>query len=158
MFELLRTCELAKSEKNRFVRFLCIKYVKRELKYKFFDRYKGLILNKRISLNVDLFTEFKQFYECTSSETKVRTTFPYICEVDSGLLKAQCYDKFIMMRANTNHSIIGDIITPECSESFSIHDDYVNHYKFNVSFMVLRAMYNYCVSYVYGEDSNLYIG
>lgn len=159
MFELFRAYELAKNEKNKYIRFFCINYTKYKLKRVFFSKYKKLIINGHMRLSVDLLNEFNQFYECTYNHTAIRLCHPHIYKLtNNNVLQVFFYNKLIGVRVNTDHSIVGTISSKDdVHEVFDLEDNSVNHYTYLVSDMVTRAMYNYCVSYIYGSRSSLYL-
>lgn len=168
MFELFRVYELAKNETNKLFRFFCIKYVKHELKHKFFDRYKKSIEEERIKLNPDLLNEFIQFYNCLDKQYYVKRNreVTYVTGVirnNKGLeVNNKEYSIRVMITSDNDIEVVlsadkylsGDItfILDGLSD-----DRYESVYSKITNEVVLRAMYNYCVSYVYGKDSKLYM-
>lgn len=168
MFEVFKVYELAKNEKNKLFRFFCIRYVKRELKHKFFDRYRQYVVEGKMWLRPESLNEFIQFYECTN-DTIVNNEFvPQITVSDDILdikdegyhVTAKCHWSDTNIRCTLRYDV------DHVDLAFYMHDDdfsrtsameYYTHYKLIANDIIFKAMYNYCVSYVYGENSDLYI-
>lgn len=163
MFELFTAYEMAKNEKNSISKFIYIKMLKFSLKKNFFRKYRALVL-QHIPVDLNSIDEFIQFHACTSNEIDINTTYTYINNVkDNGTfivnvpgdntytIQIICYeDKSIKIDLTYKGKDIND----SYSACYDINSDYAIKV---VSDILLPAMYNYCVSYIYGSKSDLYI-
>lgn len=156
MFELMRAYETARNEKNKFLRFIYTKYTKYKLKKVFFNKFN--ILNMEI--NKELVFEFFQFFRCTYEEVmdNMNEKYPYFCTVDIGrhIMYIQYYDYFINIKVRNDRYDI-EILNDYSDRGVTIHpnNEYINLSP--IREIILISIYNYCVSYIYGLNSDLYM-
>lgn len=157
MFELMRVHEAAKNEKNKFLRYFLLKYSNYRLKKSFFNKFD--IKSPDFEINKDFFTEFFQFYNCTSNDVMCKTLYPRILNIDVHRNLIVVNYKYFRIYATIkdDECIIGiskymiDVAKTTISIDYKI-------FKHNIlGTIILMAIYNYCVSYIYGLNSDLYM-
>ena len=163
MFELLQAYETATHEKNKVFRFVYTKYVRHKLKTVFFKKFKNSIYS--IELDKNLIEEFKQFYSCTydvahyliprADAPSIRPYVDYI--TGKGTIYVH-YDKYRIKYAFLDDSCDIEIDTKYGKESaLLVHPENDIFYESFYSEILIIAIYNYCVSYIYGSKSKLFI-
>ena len=162
MFELAKAYEIARTEKNKFLRFFYLIYTKRKLKSSFFDKFDI----EKMVINKDFLMEFLYIYKSigfTDQDKiylKINKKYPHVILVDPQLqwIELEYYgfgiDIKIVSDDNFNISILR---TPKTTDSITHHIDtaVLNMSMFKP--IILMTIYNYCVSYIYGYNSSLYI-
>lgn len=155
MFELVRAFETAKSEKNKFLRFICVNYTKHKLKSVFFKKFD---INS-IEITKEFLEEFFQIYNCISSEMfgYTNTKYPIVIgtTAEYKYIYISYYDFNIDIKVLNNEFNV-EIIDPETNGVTTIHPEmrYLNLSPLRP--IILIAIYNYCVAYIYGKNSKLY--
>ena len=157
MFELLQAYETAKHEKNIVLKFIYKNYVRYRLKSAFFRPFRERIHS--MEFNNDLLEEFNQFYNCTSKlvYTGVNNEEPYIFYISS--------DSNVYIITYNNYQFRFKFLENNCDieverddgKILSIHPENKKFYSSFFSKIILMAIYNYCVSYIYGKNSKFYI-
>lgn len=157
MFELFKAYETAKSEKNKFLRKVYIKYTRYRLKRSFFDKFDL----SNIEFNKNLLQEFFQLYNCTKDfvNENINVNYPFISvtNIDNGKFSVNyfSYNIFITLAYDEyNTDIIGNDYGGRMITHLVFNDKSTNYAY--VKKIILMAIYNYCVSYIYGYKSNLY--
>ena len=162
MFELVRAYEVAKNEENKLLRYFYLRYTKRKLKRIFFDKFNI----ETITLNRDLIREFLQVYSSieqdrvTRIHSRVNNTYPHIfsANIQTESIEMRYYGFGIRIQIiGINDFNVSILFTPTNLSDFTIYPDtrYLNISVFKP--IILMAIYNYCVSYIYGYESDLYI-
>lgn len=158
MFELLQTYETANHEKNDILRFIYIKYIRHKLKSSFFGPFKKSI--KSMRLNKELLDEFFQFYQCTQintvfryDNTELRPTINFVSEY--GSINIFYYDYRIKFNIFNDHCNI--TVEPYFDMPITIHPEISSFYSGFFAEIIIMAIYNYCVRYIYGNKSKLYV-
>jgi len=156
MFELLNAYETAKHEKNEFFRFFYVRYVRHKLKNSFFKPFKEVLGN--MTLDKKLLEEFRQIFNCVGipgtencDTLKIKIRFVG----SSGAIYLSYYDYDISYRDKGDHYDI--FIENEQYRQISIHPEVDNFENSIYAAILLMAIYNYCVTYIYGKHSKLYI-
>lgn len=158
MFELVRAYETARNEKNKFLRFIYTKYTKYKLKKVFFDKFFNVYGIVNADISKELLFEFFQFFQCTYDEVidNMNEKYPYISTIDIGrhILYIQYYDYFISVKVRNERYDI-EIVSDHNHNGITIHPDnkYINLSP--IREIILISIYNYCVAYIYGLDSDL---
>lgn len=157
MFELLQLYETAKHEKNKVLRFFYLNHVRRSLKNKYFNKFKFNILSNMISLDENLLAEFAQFYGCMNYIK--RGGDPYMISIsESADLIYVRYQQYLLKYKLLENTCDIDIGNSDLNKSILIHPaDKETFYSGLFAVIILMAIYNYCVAYIYGENSKLYI-
>lgn len=157
MFEILQVFETAKHEKNKYLRKLYTKYTQYKLKKVFFKKMKYNI--KYMELDNNLLREFKQFYLCTRGNVgqyKGNSRIFLVSDDPYNLFMIDYYDytiHFLFLEEGCDIEINKMI----SHKSVLIHPEYDEVYSSFWKEIILSAIYNYCVWYIYGKESNLYI-
>ena len=153
MFEILKIFETIKNIDNPIVRLLYMIYTKYRLKKIFFKKF---ITNTNISN--ELLYEFFQFFKCTFENIDLNDKYPLVCNVDIDrcILYIEYYNFIIHIKIIDKSY---DIIVKSRTKGYdttTIHTEikYLNLTPFRE--IILMTIYNYCVSYIYGFESNLY--
>lgn len=161
MFELFRVYETATNEKNKLLRTMYTKYAKAKLKSIFFKKFN--IHNESLEVNRDLLLEFFQLYQCICDKVVINDEYPHVYKIDS--------KKEILCIRYYNFEITIKMINDEYNINIDCKRDYSSETIFSLSFhpdtkylnmtflreIILMTIYNYCVSYIYGKNSELYI-
>lgn len=158
MFELMKAIETAKNEPNRFLRFIYLKYVRYTLKHTFFKKFDV----NTIKIDKNFLSMFKQFRDCHISRDEVYGT---------------SHDPFVneMHNVNSNTFIVVYhmgylIVLYPAMDEYEIQIVYYNDTskcndicRFStpnpplfLKEIIITAIYNYCVEYVYGSKSDLF--
>ena len=156
MFELLQAYETAKNERNHIFRLFYTSYVKHKLKKSFFKPFKNSI--NGMILNESLIEEFYQFFDCTSKNVYTGTNdenpYTFYASSTSGIYIY--YDEyFLKFKFMENNCDIN--IEKSTGQSVFIHPENEKFYSGFFAEIIIMAIYNYCVSYIYGKYSKLYI-
>ena len=161
MFELVKACELAKGEKHIFLRFIYTHYTKWALKHAFFEKFD--IYTMRVDRK--LINEFFQLYDCVNSyamlDQRQNTLYPYISTVftDKKVINIQYYNFKIKISMSTLIDeftvAVTDLGYQNSNLSFHVNEELIN--KSCMREIILMTIYNYCVAYIYGNKSSLYI-
>lgn len=154
MFELVKAYELAKNEEDKYLRFIYIKYTKWKLKHCFFKKFD--IYNTR--LDYSLFLEAIQIYNCISDECDIdEFIYPIINRAKDNkiLIIFHQYVIKIILLNKTYFQIDIENTDNDTMYSSTINEDGINNHFFKQIFFM--AIYNYCVLYVYGKNSKLYL-
>lgn len=160
MFEILRAYELAKNEKNKLFRFFYTKYTKYKFK-RIFDKMSDIIStesNIELFVNEELINEFIQFVNCTFDDIDLNKSYPYLRYISKYNVILCQYGNIHIGLKIINHELYYTI------QMLNVPEDDKRVYESSNGFsnkLLLRStftiMYNYCVSYVYGKNSKLYI-
>ena len=163
MFELLQAYETARHEKNTLFRFIYTRYVRHRLRSSFFIPFKNNI--NGVILNRELIDEFNQFYDCTHFNnfnnidtviTGVNKENPYMNYITESRCMIIYYDMYrIVFRFAENVCDI-DVERPN-GKTVSVHPENKRFYTGFFAEIIIMAIYNYCVTYIYGKHSDLYI-
>ena len=163
MFELVRAYEIARSEKNKFLRYFYLKYTKKKLKTYFFNKFDI----ENMTLNKDLLDEFFHVYQLIDLREQgeidllqVNREYPHIDLVDpnSQYMNLMYYGFDIVIKKIDDDDFIVSILrTPKDANTITLHPntEVLNLMIFRP--IILMTIYNYCVAYIYGSNSNLYI-
>ena len=156
MFELLQAYETAVHEDNIFLRFIYKKYVRHKLKSVFFYPFKERM--HYIEFNKDLIEEFTQFFNCTHKDvfTGTNKENPYMFYISSLNTMSIYYDMYLIRFKFMENNCDIEVERPN-GKTVSIHPENEKFYSSFFSEIILMAIYNYCVSYIYGKNSKLYI-
>lgn len=162
MFELLQAYETATHEKNKVFRFVYTKYVRHKLKTAFFKKFRNSIYS--IKLDKNLIEEFRQFYNCAYSDVESLganfswTTTPYIDFITQIGTVHVYYEKY-----RIKYKFLDDSCDIEIEEKHGLEDSLLVHPENDIFYesfyaeILIIAIYNYCVSYIYGSKSKLFI-
>lgn len=155
MFELLQAYETANNEKNKVLRFFYLKHVRKTLKKTFFKPFKDSICN--MTLDKALLDEFSQFYQCTNHDVytglnKEEPNLHYLLENIFYIFYNEAYIRYKFMENNCDIDI--EFAT---GYTVSTHPENEVFYTSILATIILMAIYNYCVSYIYGKNNELYI-
>ena len=158
MFELMRARESAKNERNKFLRYFLMKYTEIRLRSIFFNRFD--IKSPDLVINKEFFDEFFQFYNCTKDGTASNFNYAQIIDINIErqmmIVRYKNHRFYITMNSDECTIVIKQYHFEEDTLSTTIIVDY-NIFKSNIpGTIILMAIYNYCVSYIYGVKSNLY--
>lgn len=151
MFELVTAYEIAKSEENPILRKLCIMYTKNKLKNVFFKKFDI----HHISITDGFLNELYQLYDCIGYRF-INEEYPYIKRISENrsiFIKYYEYDILITVLRNQYNIDI----SKDNTHTITIHPDKKYFDVFFIKEILLMVIYNYCVSYIYGENSDLYI-
>lgn len=152
MFEILKIFETIKNIDNAIVKMIYMKYTKYRLKKIFF--------NKFIEMNIsnELLYEFFQFFKCTFENIDINDKCPFVrnVDIDRCILYIEYYDFNIQFKILDNSYDIEVKYKYKRHDTVSLHTEirYLNLTPFRE--IILMTIYNYCVSYIYGFESNLY--
>lgn len=160
MFELLQAYETAKNEKNKFLRFFYVNHVKHKLKKDFFEKFAYNINN--FGTDKELIEEFYNFFDCTYDgiHTRMNTSkSPYITYASGIFSKIHIRygNQYEIKFKIFEDSIDIELIDIQKSIIVSIHPDNKVFYDSLFSRIIIMAIYNYCVAYIYGKYSKLFI-
>lgn len=156
MFELLQAYETAKHEKNTALRFIYKNYVRHKLKSVFFEPFKDRI--HCMEFNKDLIEEFTQFYNCTNSNviTGCNKENPYVFCISRLNTMSIFYDVYVI-RFKFMDTVCNIEVERPNGKTVSIHPENEKFYTSFFAEIIFMAIYNYCVTYIYGKNSRLYI-
>lgn len=153
MFEILKIFETIKNIDNPIVRMIYMKYTKYRLKKIFFNKFI-----ETIDLSNELLYEFFQFFKCTFENMDINNKYPFVCNVDIDhcILYIEYYDYNIQIKIHDNSCDIEVKYRYKRYTTVSLQTDirHLNLTPFRE--IILMTIYNYCVSYIYGLESNLY--
>ena len=153
MFELLNAYETARNEKNEFFRFFYIRYVRHKLKKSFFKPFKEII--NSMALDKKLLVEFRQLFNCVGVQDPNNLNYTHINFVlDNGDIMVSYYDYTILYMDKENHY---DIQIENMNRNIIIHPENAVFEHSLFSIILIMAIYNYCVTYIYGKYSSLHI-
>ena len=158
MFELFRVYETAKSEENKLLRKLVIRYTKKELRKSFFNKF----YIDKIEIDKNLLVEFMQLYKSIGFTEHIdqNCKYPHIFLVDPlrECIEIRYYGFAINIQiVNDDEYKVDILFTPKNTNSLTT---YLRLNVLNLTVfrpIILMAIYNYCVSYIYGFKSDLYI-
>ena len=159
MFELLQAYETAKHEKNKVLRFFYTKYVRHKLKTSFFDKLRYNIYHMNLKLDRALIDEFIQFYRCVFDIVKIGEPEyrPYLIEFSQlWNINIACQDNNHIRYRFLDDSCDIEVIDYK-QGSVIRHLEYDAFYISIYAEILIIAIYNYCVSYIYGSKSKLFI-
>ena len=161
MFELLQAYETATHEKNKVFRFVYTKYVRHKLKTAFFKKFRNSIYN--IKLDKNLIEEFRQFYMCTHHNIRTPkvvyvNSIPFVdmfsvfstihIKYDIYHMKYKFLDDSCDIKIENRYAVDVEL---------SVHPENEIFYEGFYAEILIIAIYNYCVAYIYGTKSKLYI-
>lgn len=153
MFEILKIFETIKNIDNRIVRMIYMKYTKYRLKKIFFNKFI-----ETMDISNELLYEFFQFFKCTFESMDINDKYPFVCniDIDRCILYIEYYDFNIQIKILSNSYDIEIKSRQKEYKATTIHTEirYLNLTPFRE--IILMTIYNYCVSYIYGLESNLY--
>jgi hypothetical protein len=161
MFELLNAYEPAKNEKNKVLRYFYLKYVRYKLKKSFFIPFRAMIKNSTSDdklLDNNLLLEFAHFFNCVEQYVSIED------------LKSSHINIYFATWSHFRVNYYGynieytDRYPTYNIDVVNIHGKHITlhpeHKIFESSIwasIIIMAIYNYCVTYVYGKDSDLFI-
>ena len=152
MFEVLQAYETAIHEKNILLRFIYTNRVKRSLKKTFFKKFKASIRNMK--LEKSFIEEFNQFHECTKIINNKDFCVYQLSYNKNLYINYYRYElKFKFLERNCDV----EIRDKRSNRAVVLHPEDATFYSSLFSKIILSAVYNYCVLYVYGEQSDLFI-
>lgn len=163
MFELVKSYEIAKSENNTILRFVFVNYTKWRLKHIFFKKFNIYDIKFDKNIMYDFFQLYNFIDENDKDFLKQNFKVPYIISATSeiGMFDIKYYEFEIKIRIDSFN--LFHIVIANKYENNSILDFYADDYVLNngtknkIKEIIFMAIYNYCVSYIYGEKSKLYI-
>lgn len=157
MFELMNALETARNINNGFLRWCVEKYTKFRLKKVFFEKFD---INN-IDLNIRFIHEFYRFYDCICNDIWVNDKFPYICNIntDREIIRIKYYNFTIRIKFHFDHQdySMNIIDSDNDYKVISTHSGIGTNEWSNIKEIFLISIYNFCVAYVYGPQSDLYM-
>lgn len=159
MFEILQAYETANNENNKLLRFFYLRHVRRKLKSSFFEKFNDNISYKYITLNKELLTEFNQFFNCTNTQVfyDKNQPEPFVMGVVDGNMFIYYHHYRIKYTFLENTCDI-EIYNSDSGKVVLIHPDIDREFDHYFGEIILIAIYNYCVTYIYGNrNRDLYM-
>ena len=155
MFELMKVFEIASNEENKYLRFIYQKYARYKLRHSFFKKFSI----KNIHFNDLFLKEFCQFYNCIDSSIVFNEKYPYIghINIDIELLYIYYYDYRIKFTHTGRGEYNIEIIDANKMNTIRLFKSETSLNNFFIKEIILMGIYNICVSYIYGKESDLYI-
>lgn len=161
MFEILQAFETARHEKNKLLRFFLMRHVRRKLKTSFFEKFNKSIKYRELKPSKELLEEFNQFFNCTDWFGRVSMRYaiepqPFMMDVKNNNIYIS-YHHYRIKYSFLEDTCNIDIHNYDTGKSVLIHPDIDDVFYGYFGVIILIAIYNYCVTYIYGGDSKLYI-
>lgn len=153
MLELVKAYEIAKGEQNKFLRYVYIKYTKYKLKKSFFNKF-----DFKLTANEDLLNEFIGMYKCINDHVNINKSYPYVEDINfsNEIHISYCYFSIYLSYIHSNFKInIVDHGNNNSNLTIQLDENEFN--KSSYKAILIIAIYNYCVSYIYGYKSKLYV-
>lgn len=161
MFELVQAYELAKNEKSKILKPFVVSYTRYKLRKVFFEKFDY----QKIFMTKELLKEFFMIYKAINKDDKVylsnesvMSRYPHIIYANdtSNTIRFEYHRYVISIVINENGYNI--YVSDKNDKEISYHNLDEDTFKLT-TFNQLLAMvvYNYCVLYVYGFVSDLYI-
>lgn len=157
MFELMNALETARNIDNKFLRWCMVKYTKFRLKNIFFKKFD----TNNIVLDYNLINEISRFHACVDYDIWMNSNAPnmYYVDIDKSMMGIQYYNFKLIIQFFSNHKDYCVLIrnNKNGNKEITYHPGIRLDEWMPIREIFFISIYNYCVAYTYGQDSDLYI-